>query len=206
MKKWSVSFLFLWLVTSPMVPVLAAVSTAQSELDQATIEESQIRTRLLEIQEKRKKAKDRLEKQDSLKKDIEDLKALLNQNTVQSKEAQDTMKKTDTDFQAAEKIMLAEEQRVKPFKDALERKTTDRKTLESLILNQQTQLKKLEQEISTDTKQYARMSSNSAGIVKKMDVEKANLDKEKSRFAGLKKEGEDIQARIVLKQKELDSL
>jgi chromosome segregation ATPase len=205
MKKWSIIALILWVVPSLMLPVSATAQNAQSELDQVTAEESQYQTKLLEIQEKKRKVKERLDRQAILNKEIDDLKAQLGQNSAQFREAQDLMRKAEGDFQVSEKAMLAEEQKVKPFKDALDRKNVDRKNLETLISNQQTQLKRLEQEISADSKQYARMSSNSSGLVKKMDTEKSNFDREKSRVTGLKKEGEEIQSRIVFKQKELDA-
>ena len=67
-------------------------------------------------------------------------------------------------------------------------------------------MKKLDQEISVDQRQYAKMSSNTSGMVKKLDSEKGNVEKNQSRVADLKKEGEELQAKIVVKQKELDSL
>jgi chromosome segregation ATPase len=205
MKKWRIIALILWIIPSLMVPVSAAAQNTQTELDQVTAEESQYQAKLLEIQEKKKKVKDRLERQALLSKDIDDLKAQLNQNSAQFREAQDLMRKAEADFQVSEKALAAEEQKVKSFKDPLDRKNIDRKNLETLISNQQAQLKRLEKEISDDAKQYARMSSNTSGLVKKADTEKSNLDREKLRVTALKKEGEDIQAKIVFKQKELDA-
>ncbi len=206
MKKWSIGLLTLWLAASPIVCVRAADANAQSDLDKVIAEEAKYQAKLLEIQEKKKLAKDRLEKQAGLMKEIDGLKGQLAQNSEQSKEAQDALKKSEADFQALEKNMAAEEQKLKPFKDSLDKKTVDRKNLETLIANQQAQFKKLDQEISADQKQYAKMSSSNAGMVKKMETEKGSVDKEKSRAADLKKEGEDLQSKIVAKQKELDSL
>ena len=208
MKKWSIGILTLslWLAASPIVCTLAAEANAQSELDKATAEEAKLQAKLLEMQEKKKQAKDRLEKQAALMKEIDNLKVQLAQNSQQSKEAQDTLKKSEADFQVLEKTMAAEEQKVKPFKDSLDKKILDHKNLETLVLNQQAQLKKLDQEISFDQKQYSKMTNSNSGMVKKLDSEKGNLEKNQGHVSELKKDGEELQAKIVIKQKELDSL
>ena len=146
----------------------------QVTLDQAAKEEAQLQALLLQAQQKKKMAQERLDKQNEVQKKIDDSKIQEDSLAKQLKDAEGLEKQTETDYNALEKDLAKESEGQKPLSESVNTKTEEKAALEKLIAEKNAELKKLQSQIDADKKSLNSLQSKNANLTKKVQVKKSS--------------------------------